>query len=590
MSAADRIAETILRMGDIRAQGLQRSADIQARREMNTAQIWGGAIGNIGQQISQIPVDIQKAKVLDTENQIRQNTLDQQKKFQNDLFNANEIYQYTTRPGPDGSVQFDEDKLPGMVQKMSAAGINPDVVEHFAGAYKGMNSTMSSFRDTQLKHQAEFANYMLQSASPEHPLTPATSLAAAKVAQANGLANADDINKMMAAFNQGKDPTEVFKAIANYGKASTPLKPPTNESELAYRAAQGDPVAIAAMNRAHPEKPAEPPKGFTNETELRQDAATQGTSEETPTAWRSVETLRQMAADKEKPAANEPTVTIRTVDKNGRPVERVMTRSQALAEGQFPSQPRAAQGGGAAGAPSEYDNIKTAIAGMKDGTLPPQMPGRASKDYTAIMAEAKRQGFDLSGAVTDWTATQAHIKTLNGAQQTRLNQAIGALPDLLDSVDELSKKWDNGRFPVLNRANLALAKNGAFGKEAASLANQLTTQIADVVGDLGTVYMGGNSPSDHGIELAKTALSADWDRKVLHDMVGLAKKNVQIRQNSIRNVGVQGASEGNVYAPKTDAAVPQSSGGVSVTAPNGKVYTFPTAADAAAFKARAGIK
>jgi hypothetical protein len=30
--------------------------------------------------------------------------------------------------------------------------------------------------------------------------------------------------------------------------------------------------------------------------------------------------------------------------------------------------------------------------------------------------------------------------------------------------------------------------------------------------------------------------------------------------------------------------------GVSVTAPNGRVYTFPTASAAAAFKARAGIK
>jgi hypothetical protein len=214
MGAADRIAETILKMGQIRADEAQRVGQINAQQQANSAQIWGGALQSLGQ----IPGEIAKAKVLETENQIRQGQLDQQKKFQNDLFNANEIYQYTTRPGPDGSVQFDEDKLPGMVQKMSAAGINPDVVEHFAGAYKGMNQTMSSFRDTQLKHQADFANYMLQSASPEHPLTPATSLAAAKIAQANGLANADDVNKMMAAFNQGKDPTEVFTAIANYGK------------------------------------------------------------------------------------------------------------------------------------------------------------------------------------------------------------------------------------------------------------------------------------------------------------------------------------------------------------------------------------
>jgi hypothetical protein len=32
------------------------------------------------------------------------------------------------------------------------------------------------------------------------------------------------------------------------------------------------------------------------------------------------------------------------------------------------------------------------------------------------------------------------------------------------------------------------------------------------------------------------------------------------------------------------------SSGVSVTAPNGQTYNFPTASDAAAFKARAGIK
>ncbi len=199
---------------------------------------------------------------------------------------------------------------------------------------------------------------------------------------------------------------------------------------------------------------------------------------------------------------------------------------------------------------SATSDVKEAISGMKDGTIPPQMPGRASKDYTAIMAEAHRQGFDLAGAATDWAATQKHIATLNGAQQTRLNQSINALPDLLDSVDTLASKWKGGRFPILNRANLSAAKNGVYGSDVASVARQLDTQIADVVGDLGTVYMGGNSPTDHAIELAKTALGSDWDEKVLHDMVKLAKSNVGIRKNSIRNTGVQGASENNIYAPK----------------------------------------
>jgi methyl-accepting chemotaxis protein len=132
---------------------------------------------------------------------------------------------------------------------------------------------------------------------------------------------------------------------------------------------------------------------------------------------------------------------------------------------------------------------------MKAGTLPPQLPGRASKEYVAIMAEAKRQGFDLASAATDWTATQKHIATMNGAQQLRLNQSINALPDMLDSVDALASKWKGGKFPILNKANLALAKGGAYGSDVASIANQLDAQIADVTADLGNVYMGGNSPN-----------------------------------------------------------------------------------------------
>jgi hypothetical protein len=194
-------------------------------------------------------------------------------------------------------------------------------------------------------------------------------------------------------------------------------------------------------------------------------------------------------------------------------------------------------------------DIKEAVRGMKDGTIPPQLPGRASKDYTAIMAEAHRQGYDLAGAATDWAATQKHIATMNGAQQLRLNQAINALPDMLDSVDALASKWKAGRYPLLNKANLALAKGGAYGQQAASIANQLDAQIADVVADLGNVYMGGNSPTDHALGLAGRSLKAEWDEKTLHDMVKLAKANVQIRRNSINNTGVQGASPENPYAP-----------------------------------------
>ena len=202
-----------------------------------------------------------------------------------------------------------------------------------------------------------------------------------------------------------------------------------------------------------------------------------------------------------------------------------------------------------AAAPQQTSDVADAVAGMKAGTIPPQLPGRASKEYVQLLAEAKRQGYDLAGAATDWNATQKHISTMNGSQQLRLNQSINALPEMLDSVDALAAKWKAGKFPLLNRANLALAKGGALGKDAASIANQLSAQIADVTADLGNVYMGGNSPTDHALGLAAKSLSADWDEKVLHDMTDLARRNVTIRRNSIRNTGVAGASPNNPYAP-----------------------------------------
>ncbi len=204
--------------------------------------------------------------------------------------------------------------------------------------------------------------------------------------------------------------------------------------------------------------------------------------------------------------------------------------------------------------PQQQSDVKETVAGMKDGSLPPILPGRATKEYNALLAEAHRQGFDLTQAATDWAATQKHIATMNGAQQLRLNQSINALPEMLDKVDQLADQWKGGQFPLLNKANLALAKGGAYGPDVASVANKLDAQIADVTADLGNVYMGGNSPTDHALGLAGKSLSGDWDQKVLHDMVGLARNNVQIRQNSIKNTGVAGASASNPYGNQAPPA------------------------------------
>jgi hypothetical protein len=253
---------------------------------------------------------------------------------------------------------------------------------------------------------------------------------------------------------------------------------------------------------------------------------------------------------------------------------------------------------------SETDPKAIAAAIMR-GEREPDTSGLGRPIGAAVDSELAKQGYNKAAAITDWRATQKHIASMNGAQQLNLNQKINALPDLLDSVDTLASQWHGGRFPILNKANLALAKQGAYGEDVASLARQLDTQIADTTADLATVYMGGNSPTDHGLELAATALKGDWSEKVLHDMVKLGKANVTIRRNSIANTGVAGASATNPYAPAPAPAVvappvippaaPAGRGAVPgapiiVIDPAGGSHPFATQAQADAFKRAAGIK
>jgi hypothetical protein len=413
-----------------------------------------------------------------------------------------------------------------------------------------------------MAHQVRVAQNVMSSVTPDHPLTPGTALATLKMMQVNGGANAHDVDTFMAAVNQGHDPADIFKAIIQNG--AQPAKPITNAFE-AGQAAGMTPQAI--FDRVHPPQASgAAQKPFTNEIELRQDAATQGTTAETPTAWQSVETLRQIDEAKAKaPAAQkslqresvlldgkraivqvdpDPSATVKVFDLDGKPIPNAAERVK-------PIPPQAPAGG----SPTDVTNAAEIADAIIRGDQPPELTG-LYRMAGPVRAELARKGYNQTAALTDWRATQKHIATLNGPQQLKLNQSINALPELLDSVDALADQWKAGRFPLLNKANLALAKGGAYGKDAAAIANSLSTQIADVRADLASVYMGGNSPTDQAFQLAKTSLDEDWDQSVLKKMTALARSNVQIRQNSIRNTGVAGASQNNPYASQVPAAAP----------------------------------
>jgi hypothetical protein len=219
MGAADRIAETILKMGQIRAEGLQHAADAQARAQANSAQIWGGALQSLGQ----IPGEVAKYKLADTENQIRQQQLAREKQQQNDQFNANQIFQFTTRPDPDGTVKLDDTKFNAMMQKAQGANIDFETQSRMSNAFKQMNADGDAFRQQQLAHQVKVAQNVMSMVKPGEQLEPGVALATLKLGQANGWATAQDTEQFLSAINQGHDPADIFKAIIQNG--TKPLDP-----------------------------------------------------------------------------------------------------------------------------------------------------------------------------------------------------------------------------------------------------------------------------------------------------------------------------------------------------------------------------
>ena len=178
---------------------------------------------------------------------------------------------------------------------------------------------------------------------------------------------------------------------------------------------------------------------------------------------------------------------------------------------------------------SDADKVADAIV---NGEQPPELTG-LYRNTIAVRAALSKRGYNLVHAQEDWNAMKKRISTMNGAQMVRLQQAVNFTSDSLDVVEDLAKQWKASGFPLLNKGRLAAAKSGALGPDAQSLATRLDSQISDMVSELGTVYRGGNASTDEALKLAANNLKTEWSEKTLLDNVGLVRKNLQIRKNSM---------------------------------------------------------
>lgn len=216
----------------------------------------------------------------------------------------------------------------------------------------------------------------------------------------------------------------------------------------------------------------------------------------------------------------------------------------------------------------ESDADQTAQIGdaIVSGTGNPLMPKvyHLGPSIQAYIAKTYPD-YNLAQAQQIYSGTQRMLSTMNGPGQVRLKQAIDFTDQSIDKLAELADQWNGGQFPLLNKANLGLALQGAKGQEAQSLAARLEAQRKEVISELATVYKGGNSPTDEGLKLAETQFDSAWSKGTFEDAVKQAKQNIQYRKNSLDQLA-GGVGANNPYAPDTTGA-PVTSGDIAYTAP-----------------------
>lgn len=181
---------------------------------------------------------------------------------------------------------------------------------------------------------------------------------------------------------------------------------------------------------------------------------------------------------------------------------------------------RTASGGGA------NDIVQAVIEGIIAGTTPPDGK-RFYRIWPQVVAGLQERGFDLAKATMDWNATGKMQSSQNSPGQLRLRQVVGFANKSLDIVQQLADKWEGGSYPLLNKVGLYTA-----AQQGDPLAIALQAQVADLQSELATIYKGGNTPTDRGLERAAQQLDAAWSLPQIKAAIRLAHENLTLRENT----------------------------------------------------------
>lgn len=218
----------------------------------------------------------------------------------------------------------------------------------------------------------------------------------------------------------------------------------------------------------------------------------------------------------------------------------------------------------------QYSNLKNAtdpasvasIAdGVKKGLLDPNMTNMSRATATLVSKQLADDGFNQAAAKQEYNAVKSNFAALNSPQQIRIRQNVEQAKESLPLIKETGQAWadamkSSGKNPLINSAELMLAKQGVYGEKAQTAAVVFEGQLTDVVAELSSIYMQSSSPTDKAIELAQKSLQSNWNWTTLQAQLSQVDKNLDRRASAISHLVVMGAGTDSTYIPRgTDGQV-----------------------------------
>ena len=502
---AGSIAQLLSEQGDIRARQALTIGEAQARAAQTSGDAWGRAISGIGQTLGAIPQQIQQQKQQATQQALQTRLTESQ------IGSAEALTQQ--RQQETAQAKADREAL----DKVFATP---------GGLEKALEATPGHLRDQVMKDYQQ-ANTLAKQAREASDAARKQRLEYLGAMASRIRANNYDPGYALGVLHHARN---TFADDPQFIEQVDQMRMGVIEQPESIR----EPVDWAIANSSFREelKPKAPIKLGAGETLLESETFKPLVT--APTAPASMQSENVLLDGKSA-----------KVNFNPKTGKYLLPDGSDVSERVKPIPPQAAVNVGLA-----KDDASAIADAIEAGAQPPDTAG-LFRLAGPVRAELARRGYDYTKANLDYQGAKRFVSTLNGPQQTRLRQAISTASNSLGVIEDLATQWEGGKFPLLNRAQLTAATNGALGSQAQQIATNLQAQITDVVSELGNVYMGGNSPTDHALQLAGKNLSADWTKAQLLSAVKLARENLRIRANSMTSLGAAGMG-GAIVTPEAD--------------------------------------